>query len=101
MEEHEEREANPQDAGLDSAGDAGAGAVPDGEGGSAVAKAKSRPQAYKSAEARARDERTAANFALYEQKTDEELKELVPKLSSGATTSIGAMLHAAGELCAV
>ena len=36
----------------------------------AQAKAKPWPQVYKSPEARARDERLAANFSMYEDKTD-------------------------------
>ncbi|CAE8655647.1 unnamed protein product, partial [Polarella glacialis] len=63
----------------------------------AKAKVRTKPPVPKSADAIARDERLAANFAAYESLADEELEEVCPKKPDGTATSIGAMLHASGE----
>eukprot|EP00927_Polykrikos_kofoidii_P013758 TRINITY_DN15976_c0_g1_i1.p1 TRINITY_DN15976_c0_g1~~TRINITY_DN15976_c0_g1_i1.p1 ORF type:complete len:342 (+),score=72.43 TRINITY_DN15976_c0_g1_i1:61-1026(+) len=60
----------------------------------------SKPRPPKSAEKVERDERLAANFALHEKLTNEELQKQLPKTVDGSVTSIGAMLHA-GSQCAV
>eukprot|EP00929_Paragymnodinium_shiwhaense_P120698 TRINITY_DN92720_c0_g1_i1.p1 TRINITY_DN92720_c0_g1~~TRINITY_DN92720_c0_g1_i1.p1 ORF type:complete len:332 (-),score=58.31 TRINITY_DN92720_c0_g1_i1:34-1029(-) len=45
-----------------------------------------------------RDERLEANYKKYEPKSDEELRDILPKRENGTDGSIGSMLHASG-LC--
>lgn len=61
---------------------------------------KAQPRPLKSADKMARDARLEANSALYAHLSDEELKKVVPQQADGNFTSIGGILHAAGE-CAV
>jgi len=90
---------DPQDADDDNPQDGVVEVGNKAEGGNG-ATAKAKPKVMKSAEARARDERLAANYVQYEHMSNEELEKVVPKNAEGSPTSIGAMLHHS-ELCAV
>mmetsp|Transcript_79081 Transcript_79081/g.219739 ORF Transcript_79081/g.219739 Transcript_79081/m.219739 type:complete len:338 (-) Transcript_79081:60-1073(-) len=86
-------EANPQDG-------ADRQRVPEDQAGLDAPQNSEKPRPPKSPSKVERDDRLEANFALYEKLSNEELEKIVPKLPTGGTTSIGAILHPSGGCAA-